>query len=51
MPPVKDEKKSLNTLNTSAQIQQIFAEVQSQLPTVNFDTDDSANEIQEIEVS
>jgi hypothetical protein len=27
-------------LNTSAQIQQIFTEVQLQLPSVNFDNDD-----------
>ncbi len=27
-------------LNTSAQIQQIFSEIQSQLPSVNFDNDD-----------
>ncbi len=40
MPPVKDENPSTRPLNTSAQIQQIFSEIQSQLPTVNFDNDD-----------
>ncbi len=40
MPPVKDEKPPTHPLNTSAQIQQIFSEVQSQLPSVNFDSDD-----------
>jgi hypothetical protein len=40
MPPVKDEKPSTRPSNTSAQIQQIFSEVQSQLPSVNFDIDD-----------
>jgi hypothetical protein len=40
MPPVKDEKPSVRPLNTSAQIQQIFSEIQSQLPSVNFDNDD-----------
>ncbi|CAF1028490.1 unnamed protein product [Adineta steineri] len=40
MPPVKDEKPPVRPLNTSAQIQQIFTEVQLQLPSVNFDNDD-----------
>jgi hypothetical protein len=40
MPPEKDEKSSTRPLNTSAQIQQIFTEVQLQLPSVNFDNDD-----------
>jgi hypothetical protein len=40
MPPVKDEKTPTTPLNTSAQIQQIFSEIQSQLPSVNFDNDD-----------
>jgi hypothetical protein len=40
MPPVKDEKSPAQPLNTSAQIQQIFSEIQSQLPSVNFDNDD-----------
>ena len=41
MPPVKGDKLPSAPLNTSAQIQQIFAEVQAQLPSVDFDTDDS----------
>ncbi len=40
MPPVKDEQSSTSPWNTSAQIQQIFSEIQSQLPSVNFDNDD-----------
>ena len=40
MPPDKDEKSSTRPVNTSAQIQQIFTEVQLQLPSVNFDNDD-----------
>ena len=40
MPPGKEKKVAVNPLNTTAQIQQIFSEVQSQLPTVNFDSDD-----------
>ena len=40
MPPVKDEKIPTRPVNTSAQIQQIFSEIQSQLPSVNFDNDD-----------
>lgn len=40
MPPVKDEKTPTQPVNTSAQIQQIFSEIQSQLPSVNFDNDD-----------
>lgn len=40
MPPVKDDKAPTHPLNTSAQIQQIFSEIQSQLPSVNFDNDD-----------
>lgn len=53
MPPVKGEKLPSSTQNTSAQIQQIFAEVQSQLPSVNFDTDDLNDEgdNNEVEVS
>lgn len=40
MPPVKDEQSSARPLDTTAQIQQIFSEIQSQLPSVNFDNDD-----------
>ncbi|CAF2743451.1 unnamed protein product [Rotaria sp. Silwood2] len=40
MPPVKDEQTPSHPMNTSARIQQIFSEVQSQLPSVNFDNDD-----------
>jgi hypothetical protein len=50
MPPVKDEKPSTRPLNTSAQIQQIFSEVQSQLPSVNFDNDDDQNDDNDEEV-
>lgn len=42
MPPVKGEKvPNSKPVNTTEQIQQIFAEVQAQLPSVDFDTDDS----------
>ncbi|UJR26001.1 hypothetical protein I4U23_007347 [Adineta vaga] len=41
MPPVKDEEPAAGPLNTSSQIQQIFSEVQLQLPSVNFDDDDN----------
>lgn len=44
MPPEKDEKPSTRPLNTSGQIQQIFTELQLQLPSVNFDNDDDSNE-------
>lgn len=40
MPPVKEDKSATSPMNTSAQIQQIFSEIQSQLPSVNFDNDD-----------
>ncbi|CAF0836744.1 unnamed protein product [Rotaria sordida] len=40
MPPVKEEQTPSHPMNTSARIQQIFSEVQSQLPSVNFDNDD-----------
>ena len=40
MPPVKDEQTPTRPVNTSSQIQQIFSEIQSQLPSVNFDNDD-----------
>ena len=56
MPPVKGDKIPSTPLNTSAQIQQIFAEVQAQLPSVDFDTDDSNdapehNEVKIFEIS
>ncbi|CAF0798359.1 unnamed protein product [Rotaria sp. Silwood1] len=44
MPPVKDEQTPSYPTNTSARIQQIFSEVQSQLPSVNFDNDDQNDE-------
>ena len=45
MSPAKNEKPLAVPVNTSAQIQQIFSEVQSQLPSVNFDdNDDDENE-------
>jgi hypothetical protein len=47
MPPVKDEKSSTRPLDTSAQIQQIFSEIQSQLPSVNFDNDDQNDDSDE----
>lgn len=40
MPPVKDEPSSTYQPDTSTRIQQIFTEIQSQLPSVNFDNDD-----------
>jgi hypothetical protein len=39
------------SVNTSAQIQQIFADVQLQLPSVNFDTDDVNDESEVNEVN
>jgi hypothetical protein len=48
MPPVKDEKPPKTPLNTTAQIQQIFSEVQLQLPTVNFDDDDQNDDNEEV---
>lgn len=44
MPPVKDEQIPTRPVNTSSQIQQIFSEIQSQLPSVNFDNDDDHND-------
>lgn len=38
MSPIKDDEQPSG--NTSAQIQQIFSELQSQLPSVNFDDED-----------
>lgn len=43
MSPVKDDKPVTRPVNTSAQIQQIFSEIQLQLPSVNFDNDDQNN--------
>jgi len=43
MSPVKDDKPAARPINTSAQIQQIFSEIQLQLPSVNFDNDDQNN--------
>ncbi|CAF0768313.1 unnamed protein product [Adineta ricciae] len=40
MSPAKNEKPLAGPANTSAQIQRIFSEVQSQLPSVNFDDND-----------
>ena len=44
MSPAKNEKPLASPANTSAQIQRIFSEVQSQLPSVNFDDDDDDDE-------
>ncbi|CAF1193302.1 unnamed protein product [Rotaria magnacalcarata] len=47
-PPVKDEESSIGLPNTSVRIQQIFSEIQSQLPSVNFDNDDQNDDNEEI---
>ena len=42
MSPIKDDEQPAG--NTSAQIQQIFSELQSQLPSVNFDDDEQTDD-------
>ena len=42
MSPIKDDEQPSG--NTSAQIQQIFSELQSQLPSVNFDDDEQTDD-------